>query len=92
MKQAFVIGVCLAFAAGCHDNKGAQGPAERAGRGVDRAAKKTGDALQHAADKTDEAARKAVHATGAAFEKAGQKLQNNSGASSRSEGRKPESK
>jgi hypothetical protein len=59
---------------GCHENKDAQGPMERAGKHVDNAAHKTGDALQKAAEKTDEGVHKAVSATGEAFEKAGQKL------------------
>jgi hypothetical protein len=92
VKHAILLGLTLAMAAGCHDNKGAEGPAERAGQGVDRAARKTGDALQRAAEKTDAAARKAVRATGAAFEKAGQKLQKNSGATPSGEDKTPESK
>jgi hypothetical protein len=81
VTRAFIIGLALALTAGCHHDKEAEGPAERAGESVDRAAQKTGTALHKAAVKTDEAARKAVHATGEAFEKAGKKLQGNSGAS-----------
>jgi len=91
VKRAILIGG-LALAAGCHDNKGAEGPAERAGQSVDRAAQKTGEALERAARKTDAAARKAVQATGAAFEKAGQKLQKSSGAPASGDAKKPESK
>jgi hypothetical protein len=58
----------------CHGGRDAEGPAERAGQGIDRAADKTGRALHKAAVKTDEAAHKAVHATGEAFESAGRKL------------------
>ena len=59
---------------GCHDNKQAEGPMERAGKHVDNAAEKTGDALHKAAVKTDAGVHKAVSATGEAFEKVGQKL------------------
>jgi hypothetical protein len=72
--RAILIGIVLSLSAGCHNDKDAQGPAERAGASVDRAAEKTGDALHRAAVKTDEAAHKAVTATGEAFERAGQKL------------------
>lgn len=92
MKHEIPFVLLLALAAGCHDSRGAEGPAQRAGQGVDRAAHKTGDALQRAAEKTDAAARKAVQATGAAFEKAGQKLQKNSGATPSSNDKKPASK
>lgn len=60
---------------GCHENKQAEGPIERAGKHVDHAAEKTGHALETAAEKTGEATKKAAHATGKAFEKAGKKLQ-----------------
>jgi hypothetical protein len=42
--------------AACHDNKPAQGPAERAGEKVDDAAEDTKDATKEAADDTKEAA------------------------------------
>lgn len=64
----------LTLSVGCHKNKDAAGPGERAGASIDRAADKTGDALHRAAVKTDAAAHKAVTATGEAFERAGQKL------------------
>jgi len=75
-----LLGAGLLLLGGCHDNKGAAGPGERAGQGLDRAARKTGNALHKAAVKTDEAAHKAVTATGEAFEKAGKKLKGTSGA------------
>lgn len=64
----------LVLVAGCHDNKQAEGPIERAGKRVDHAAEKTGHALETAAEKTGEATKKAAHATGKALEKAGEKL------------------
>ena len=72
--RAIVLVAGFLLLVGCHKHRDADGPGERAGRGIDRAADKTGDALHRAAVKTDEAAHKAVHATGEAFEKAGQKL------------------
>ena len=75
-----LVAASLLLSSACHDNKSAEGPAERAGKGLDRAADKTGHALHKAAVKTDEAAHKAVHATGEAFEKAGQKLKGTPGA------------
>jgi len=51
---------------GCHHDKEAEGPMERAGKHVDHAAEKTGQALE-----------KAAHKTGEAFEKAGKKLKGN---------------
>jgi hypothetical protein len=69
--------VALAFSLllpACHNDRNAEGPVERAGKGVDHAAKKTGVALEKAADKTGKAAEKAVHATGSALERAGKKL------------------
>jgi hypothetical protein len=74
MTRALLLGLCLGLSTGCHKNKDAEGPIERAGKHVDNAAEKTGNALHKAADKTGEAAGKAAHATGEAFEKAGQKL------------------
>lgn len=74
MKRTVTLGVALLLLVACHRDKDAEGPVERAGKGVDRAAKKTGDAFHRAAVKTDEAANKAVRATGEAFEKAGKKL------------------
>jgi hypothetical protein len=78
----------LALLGACHDHKHAEGPAQRAGKGLDKAAQKTGNALHKAAVKTDEAAHKAVHATGDAFEKAGQKLKGTPGATQPAEGAK----
>jgi hypothetical protein len=74
VKHVALFGLVLALVSACHDNKQAEGPAERAGKHVDNAAQKTGAALEKAAEKTDEVAHKAVTATGEAFEKAGQKL------------------
>jgi hypothetical protein len=58
---------------GCHKDKDAEGPMERAGKNVDKAAEKTGEALETAAEKTGEVADKAADKTGAALEKAGKK-------------------
>jgi hypothetical protein len=69
------IGVLLA--SGCHNNKDAEGPMERAGKNVDRAAKESGQELRKAAKKTGAAVERATEATGEAFEKAGKKLQGN---------------
>jgi hypothetical protein len=66
--------LAIGLLAGCHKNREAEGPVERAGASVDDAAQKTGAALNKAAVKTDEAAHQAVTATGNAFEKVGQKL------------------
>ncbi len=74
VKRVILASLALSLAIGCHKNKDAEGPVERAGQSVDNAAQKTGAALHKAAVKTDEAAHKAVTATGNAFEKAGQKL------------------
>ncbi len=74
MKPTVAHGVALLLLVACHHDKDAAGPAERAGRGIDRAADKTGAAFHRAAVKTDEAAHRAVRATGEAFEKAGKKL------------------
>jgi hypothetical protein len=67
--------ILVVLVVGCHKNKDAEGPIERAGKNVDHAAEKTGHALETAAEKTGEATKKAAHATGKAFEKAGKKLQ-----------------
>lgn len=75
MKHLLTLGLLAALASGCHRNKDAEGPMERAGKNVDKAARKTGEALETAAEKTGEAAEKAANATGRAFEKAGKKLQ-----------------
>jgi hypothetical protein len=80
MRATFLGAGLLLLVAGCHRHQPAEGPAERAGKGIDRAADKTGKALHKAAVKTDEAAHKAVHATGDAFEKAGRKLKGAPGA------------
>lgn len=74
MVRQLWFAAALLLLSGCHDDKPAKGPAERAGQGIDRAAQKTGEALHHAAVKTDEAASRAVRATGEAFERAGKKL------------------
>ena len=74
MNRACLVALAFSLLVGCHKNKDAEGPMERAGKGVDRAAHKTGGALEKAADKTGKAAEKAVHATGSALEKAGKKL------------------
>lgn len=85
MKRTLIFSVVLALVVGCHENKQAEGPMERAGKHVDNAAQKTGHALETAAEKTGEATKKAADATGAAIEKAGQKLKgNDSGAPSSS--------
>jgi hypothetical protein len=73
VNRNVILSLSLLLAA-CHRDRDAEGPMQRAGRGVDKAAEKTGDALHTAAEKTDKAAHKAVTATGEAFEKAGQKL------------------
>jgi hypothetical protein len=65
----------LLLAVGCHRDRGAAGPMERAGKGVDTAAEKTGTALEGAAKKTGHALDSAGHATGHAFERAGDKLE-----------------
>lgn len=74
MKRALAIAWLLGLCIGCHKNKDAEGPMERAGASVDNAAEKTGAALHKAAVKTDEVAHEAVTTTGNALEKAGQKL------------------
>jgi hypothetical protein len=73
--RSLSLALVVFLAVGCHKNKDAEGPIERAGKHVDRAAEKTGHALETAAEKTGEATQKAAHATGKAFEKAGKKLQ-----------------
>jgi hypothetical protein len=75
MSRVLLLCVVAALALGCHQNKEAEGPMERAGKKVDKAAEKTGEALETAAEKTGDAADKAAKATGKALEKAGQKLQ-----------------
>lgn len=80
MKLASLFCLVPLLLLGCHKNKDAEGPIERAGKHVDNAAKKTGHALHTAAEKTDEGVHKAVNATGTAFEKAGQKLKGTSSA------------
>ncbi len=72
--RLFALIAAAALLLGCHKNKQAEGPIERAGKHVDNAAEKTGQALHTAAEKTDAGVHKAVSATGEAFEKAGQKL------------------
>jgi hypothetical protein len=77
VKISHWLGLVFSLTCGCHHDKEAAGPMERAGRHVDHAAEKTGKALEKAAEKTGEAAGKAAHATGNAFEKAGKKLKGN---------------
>jgi hypothetical protein len=74
VKHALLVSAVLGWVVGCHSDKQAAGPMERAGKHVDHAAEKTGKALEKAASKTGDAAEKAAHATGEAFEKAGKKL------------------
>ncbi|MBA3938169.1 MAG: hypothetical protein H0X38_11955 [Planctomycetes bacterium] len=45
--------------AGCGDANTGQGPAQQAGKAVDRAAEKTGEVLKEGAQKTGEAVQKA---------------------------------
>ncbi len=75
VKHALSLALLLAFAGACHHDRDVEGPAERAGKHVDKAAQKTEKALDKAAQKTDAAARKAVEATGKAFEKTGDALE-----------------
>lgn len=89
MKRTGLLGAALLLLVACHPDKDAAGPAERAGKGVERAAEKTGAALHRAAVKTDEAANKAVRATGEAFEKAGKKLKRAPRATQKSPDSKP---
>jgi hypothetical protein len=74
VKYSLLLLLASTLAFGCHKNKGAEGPMERAGKNVDKAAEKTGDALETAAEKTGKAAGKAAEKTGDALEKAGKKL------------------
>ena len=74
MKHAFLVSLGLSLVVGCHQDKQAAGPMERAGKHVDHAAEKTGKALEKAAEKTGDAAKKGARATGEAFEKVGKKL------------------
>jgi hypothetical protein len=66
--------VALTLVAGCHSDKQAEGPMERAGKHIDHAAVKTEHVLEKAAKKTGKAAEKAAQATGEALERAGKKL------------------
>jgi len=75
VKHALLASSVVFVVVGCHQDREAAGPMERAGKHVDHAAEKTGKALETAAEKTGTAAEKAANATGRAFEKAGQKLQ-----------------
>ena len=70
LPLCLTLSLALVVVAGCHRDRDAEGPMERAGKHVDNAAQKTGNALE-----------KAAHKTGEAFEKAGKKLQG-AGASS----------
>jgi len=74
VKHSFLLLIAATPLFGCHHDRDAKGPMERAGQHIDNAAEKTGTALEKAAHKTDEAAHHAVQATGEAFEKAGNKL------------------
>jgi hypothetical protein len=64
----------VALASACHRDRDAEGPMERAGKGVDRAADESGRALRKGAEKTGEAVEHAADATGEALQKAGKKL------------------
>jgi hypothetical protein len=77
VKHVLRLSLVFSFLLGCHHDREAEGPMERAGKHVDHAAQKTGKALEKAAEKTGDAADKAAHATGEAFEKAGKKLKGN---------------
>jgi len=74
VKHTLWVSLVLSLIVGCHHDKEAEGPMERAGKHIDNAAEKTGKALEKAAEKTGDAAKKGAHATGEAFEKAGSKL------------------
>lgn len=74
MKRALLLCLALPLAIACHKNKDAEGPMERAGKGVDNAAEKTGEAVKKGAEKTEEGVSKAVDATGEALENTGKKL------------------
>jgi hypothetical protein len=63
VKPILILSLLVPLLVGCHKNKDAEGPLERAGKHVDHAAEKTGHAVQ-----------KAVQATGEALEKTGKKL------------------
>ncbi|HTM46812.1 MAG TPA: hypothetical protein VL137_17775 [Polyangiaceae bacterium] len=84
MKRSLFAGLALLIVTGCHRSQDAEGPMERAGKGVDKAAQKTGQAVSKAASKTGTAIKKAAHATGNVFVKAGQKLKGESGDASSS--------
>ena len=68
-----VLAVLLLVSA-CHHDRDANGPFERAGKGVDNAAQKTGDALGRAGEATGDALERAGNATGKAFKGAGTDL------------------
>jgi hypothetical protein len=55
VKHTLIVSLVLGLVVGCHENKQAEGPMERAGKNVDHAAEKTGKALEGAADRTGEA-------------------------------------
>jgi hypothetical protein len=59
MRASLVALVGLLSLSACHRDKDAEGPMERAGKGIDNAAEKTGDALEKAAEKTGDALEKA---------------------------------
>lgn len=75
VKHAFPLALLAALTGACHHDRDAEGPAERAGKHVDKAADKTEKALDKAAQKTDAAAHKAIDATGTALEKTGNALE-----------------
>lgn len=56
MRMLPICFVLVAFGAGCHDKRPAEGPAERAGRKVDDAASKTKEKTKEAAEDTKDAA------------------------------------
>lgn len=78
--RRFSVLAALLLAGACQRGEPAQGPFERAGRGLDTAADKTGHALSTAAQKTGQAVTTAGHATGKALGRAGAKLQGKSAA------------
>jgi hypothetical protein len=75
VKRLLTVSLLAALAVGCHKNKNAEGPIERAGKNVDKAAVKTGHALERAAEETGGAVKKGAQKTGEAFENVGEKLQ-----------------
>ncbi len=74
LRLALALGLVLGLVSGCHKDKEAAGPMERAGKGVDTAADKTVDGVKKGAEKTKEGVGKAADATGKAFDNVGKKL------------------